>query len=52
MLSAMVFLDPHGENNTLNIFPGTHKLGFIKHEPFINLNGLAKFMVGPKKLIN
>ena len=51
MLSAMVFLDPHGENNApLNIFPGTHKLGFIKHEPFINLNGLAKFMVGPKKL--
>ncbi len=51
MLSAMVFLDPHGEKNApLNIFPGTHKLGFIKHEPFINLNGLAKYMVGPKKL--
>ena len=51
MLSAMVFLDPHkDENAPLNIFPGTHKLGFIKHEPFINLNGLAKFMVPPKKL--
>ncbi len=51
MLSAMVFLDPHDNSNApLNIFPGTHKLGFIKHEPFINLNGLNKFMVGPKKL--
>ncbi len=51
MLSAMVFLDPHDNSNApLNIFPGTHKLGFIKHEPFINTNGLAKFMVGPKKL--
>ena len=51
MLSAMVFLDPHkDENAPLNIFPGTHKLGFIKHEPFINLNGLAKFMIPPKKL--
>ena len=49
MLSAMVFLDPHQNYNApLNIFPGTHKLGFIKHEPFINLNGLAKFMIGPK----
>ena len=53
MLSAMVFLDPHhDENAPLNLFPGTHKLGFIKHEPFINLNGLAKFMVPPKKLSN
>ena len=51
MLSAMVFLDPHhDENAPLNLFPGTHKLGFIKHEPFIN--GLAKFMVPPKKLSN
>ncbi len=51
MLSAMVFLDPHENANApLNIFPGTHKLGFIKHDSFINLNGLAKFMVGPKKL--
>ncbi len=51
MLSAMVFLDPHDNSNApLHIFPGTHKLGFIKHEPFINTNGLAKFMVGPKKL--
>ena len=32
------------------MFPGTHKSGFIKHEPFININGLAKFMIPPKKL--
>ena len=51
MLSAMVFLESHNDENApLNIFPKTHKLGFIKHEPFINLNGLAKFMVPPKKL--
>ena len=51
MLSAMVFLEPHNDENApLNIFPETHKLGFIKHEPFINTNGLAKFMVPPKKL--
>ena len=46
----MVFLDHENTNAPLNIFPGTHKLGFIKHDSFINLNGLAKFMVGPKKL--
>ena len=51
MLSAMVFLEPHNDNNApLNIFPKTHKLGFIKHDPFINVNGLAKFMVPPKTL--
>ena len=33
-----------------HVFPGTHKLGFIKHEPFININGLAKFMISPKNL--
>ena len=51
MLSAMVFLEPHNDLNApLNIFPKTHKLGFIKHEPFINVNGLAKYMVPPKTL--
>ena len=50
MLSAMVFLDPHQNSNApLNIFPGTHKLGFIKHEPFINLNGL-NILTGVPKL--
>lgn len=53
MLSAMVFLESHNDQNApLNIFPKTHKLGFIKHEPFININGLAKFMVPPKTLNN
>ena len=51
MLSAMVFLESHNDQNApLNIFPKTHKLGFVKHEPFINVNGLAKFMVPPKTL--
>ena len=51
MLSAMVFLEPHNDENApLNIFPKTHKLGFIEHEPFINVNGLSKFMVPPKTL--
>ncbi len=51
MLSAMVFLEKHNEKNApLQIFPKTHKLGFIKHTPFINVNGLAKYMVHPKKL--
>ena len=51
MLSAMIFLEPHNDSNApLNIFPKTHKLGFIKHDPFINVNGLAKFMVPPKTL--
>lgn len=51
MLSAMVFLEKHNEKTApLKIFPKSHKLGFIKHEPFINVNGLAKFMIGPKQL--
>lgn len=51
LLSAMVFLEPHNINNAaLNVIPKTHKYGFIKHEPFINLNGLSKFMIPPKTL--
>ena len=51
MLSAMIFLDPHNINNAaLNVIPTTHKLGFIEHKPFININGLAKFMIPPEKL--
>ena len=51
LLSAMVFLEPHTIHNApLNVFPKTHKLGFIKHEPFINVNGLAKYMIPPKTL--
>lgn len=51
MLSCMIFLDSHGnENAGLQIFPGTHKLGFIEHTPFINTNGLSKYMVPPERL--
>ncbi len=51
MLSTMIMLEPHNIYNApLHVFPGTHKVGFIKHEPFININGLAKFMIPPKKL--
>jgi len=51
MMSAMIILESHKINNAaLHVFPGTHKLGFIKHEPFININGLAKFMISPKNL--
>jgi ectoine hydroxylase len=51
MLSCMIFLEPHGpENGGLNIFPGSHAKGFIEHQPFININGLAKYMVPPEKL--
>ena len=51
MISYMIMLDPHKTHNApLHVFPGTHKMGFIKHEPFININGLAKFMVPTKKL--
>ena len=51
MLTCIVFLDDHSVNNGgLNIFPGSHKEGFIEHEPFININGLQKFMIPPSSL--
>ena len=51
MFSVMIFLESHNDQNApLNIIPKTHKLGFINHEPFINVNGLSKSMVPPKKL--
>jgi ectoine hydroxylase len=51
MLSCMIFLDPHGVDNAgLSVLPGTHRLGFVDHVPFININGLSKFMVPPKTL--
>lgn len=51
MLSAMIFLEDHNINNAaLHVLPGTHKKGFIDHEPFININGLAKYMIPPRKL--
>jgi ectoine hydroxylase-related dioxygenase (phytanoyl-CoA dioxygenase family) len=51
MLSCMVALETHSiENAALHVLPGTHRLGFIPHEPFININGLSKFMVPPSNL--
>ena len=51
MFSIMIFLESHNDQNApLNIIPKTHKLGFIDHEPFININGLSKSMVHPKIL--
>jgi ectoine hydroxylase len=48
MLSCMIFLDPHAlKNAALHVVPGSHRLGFIEHKPFININGLNKFMVPP-----
>lgn len=51
MLSCMIMMDEHDhENAGLQVFPMSHKKGFIKHESFININGLAKFMIPPKML--
>ena len=51
MMSCMIFLEPHGiYNGGLRVFPSSHKEGFIKHKPFININGLSKFMIHPETL--
>lgn len=51
MLSCMIPLEEHNTSNAgLKIFPRTHKLGFIKHNHFININGLCKFMIDRKVL--
>jgi ectoine hydroxylase len=51
MVSCMIFLENHNINNAaLNIIPGTHKYGYIDHEPFININGLSKRMIPPIEL--
>ena len=51
MLSCMIFLEKHNFHNAaLQVLPGTHRLGFISHQPFININGLSKRMVPPKIL--
>ena len=51
MLSCMIPLEDHNLSNAgLKIFPRTHKLGFIKHNHFININGLCKFMISRKIL--
>jgi hypothetical protein len=51
MLSCMIFLERHHlRNAALHVFPGSHRVGFIEHTPFININGLSKFMVPPAAL--
>ena len=51
MLSCMIPLETHNIHNAgLKLFSGSHKLGFIKHDPFVNINGLCKFMISQKKL--
>jgi ectoine hydroxylase len=51
MLTCMIFLDQHGiKNGGLHVFPGSHKKGFIEHQPFINVNGLQKYMIPPQTL--
>ena len=51
MLSCMVFMEDHKlDNAALHVVPGSHKNGFVKHVPFININGLAKFMIPPEKM--
>ncbi|MEY3575601.1 MAG: hypothetical protein RLZZ88_744 [Actinomycetota bacterium] len=51
MLSCMVFLQPHGLANAgLHVIPGSHTSGLLEHEPFINTNGLAKWMIPTSKL--
>lgn len=51
MLSCMVFLQPHGLANAgLHVIPGSHRQGLITHEPFVNTNGLAKWMIPPQTL--
>lgn len=48
MLTAMILLDSHAMRNAaLHVVPGSHREGFIEHTPFININGLAKYMVPP-----
>lgn len=51
MLTAMIFLEPHTlRNAALHVLPGTHRAGLMEHQPFININGLAKSMVPPATL--
>lgn len=51
MMSAMVIMEPHKlRNAALHVFPGSHRAGQLRHEPFINVNGLSKFMIPPRLL--
>lgn len=51
MLSCMTFIDPHSPyNGGLHVIPGSHKYGYLHHMDFININGLAKYMIPPNEL--
>ena len=51
MLTCMIFIDDHSVNNGgLHVIPKTHKIGYIEHNRFININGLSKSMIPPEKL--
>ena len=51
MLTCMIFVDDHSVNNGgLHVIPKTHKIGYIEHNRFININGLSKSMIPPEKL--
>lgn len=51
LMTCMVFLEPHAISNAaLHVLPGTHRLGVVAHEPFVNINGLGKYMVPPATL--
>ena len=51
MLTCMIFVDDHTINNGgLHVIPKTHKIGYVEHNRFININGLSKSMIPPEKL--
>jgi len=51
MLTCMTMIDPHSPDNAgLYVIPGSHQEGYIDHTDFININGLAKFMIAPRKM--
>ena len=51
MSTCMIFVDDHSVNNGgLHVIPKTHKIGYIEHNRFININGLSKSMIPPEKL--
>jgi len=53
MVMAMVMMEYHtDENACLQLFAGSHKLGLLDHELFININGLSKFTISAEKLTN
>ena len=51
MSTCMIFIDNHSvSNGGLHVIPKTHKIGYIEHNRFININGLSKSMIPPEKL--